>query len=88
MLASSFADITARWTVGLGIEHQLLELLQAQSPLCAQQTTPEQHRINFNFIQKAYNLDYAALVRPEVVEATLTGEVSCCLSCIMNHDAP
>lgn len=63
-ITNTFDSSFSRWTVGLGIEHQLNELRVAAG-------LAEEAR----FRARARNLDYAQLVHPEVVEATLSGEV-------------
>ncbi|KAL0021755.1 hypothetical protein WJX79_004279 [Trebouxia sp. C0005] len=63
-ITNTFDSSFSRWTVGLGIEHQLNELRVAAG-------LAEEAR----FHARARNLDYAQLVHPEVVEATLSGEV-------------
>ena len=87
------AEIQARWTVGLGIEHQLNELVacvmahqslpipsqpQQESPPHPPQTQEQQQQQQQPDVVRVRdrNLDYAALVRPEIVEATLVEEVS------------
>ena len=54
-ITNTFDSSFGRWTVGLGIEHQLNELRVAAG-------LPEEAR----FRSRAQNLDYAELVRPEV----------------------
>ncbi|KAL0045339.1 hypothetical protein WJX82_004255 [Trebouxia sp. C0006] len=63
-ITNTFDSSFSRWTAGLGIEHQLNELRVAAG-------LAEEAR----FRARARNLDYAQLVHPEVVEATLSGEV-------------
>ena len=60
-ITNTFDSSFGRWTVGLGIEHQLNELRVAAG-------LPEEAR----FRSRAQNLDYTQLVRPEV-RAVLTG---------------
>eukprot|EP00891_Asterochloris_glomerata_P001752 jgi/Astpho2/1752/Aster-04173 len=62
-ITNTFDSSFGRWTVGLGIEHQLNELRVAAG-------LPEEPR----FRSRAQNLDYSQLVRPEIVESTLTAE--------------
>ena len=54
-ITNTFDSSFGRWTVGLGIEHQLNELRVAAG-------LPEEPR----FRSRAQNLDYSQLVRPEV----------------------
>lgn len=54
-ITNTFDSSFSRWTVGLGIEHQLNELRVAAG-------LPEESR----FRARARNLDYALLVHPEV----------------------
>lgn len=54
-ITNTFDSSFSRWTVGLGIEHQLNELRVAAG-------LPEESR----FRTRARNLDYAQLVHPEV----------------------
>ncbi|KAL3134108.1 hypothetical protein ABBQ32_008530 [Trebouxia sp. C0010 RCD-2024] len=62
-ITNTFDSSFSRWTVGLGLEHQLNELRVAAG-------LEEEAR----FRTRARNLDYAQLVQPEVVEATLSTE--------------
>lgn len=55
-ITNTFDSSFSRWTVGLGIEHQLNELRLAAD-------LPEEAR----FRARAKNLDYTQLVHPEVM---------------------
>lgn len=62
-ITNTFDSSFGRWTVGLGIEHQLNELRVAAG-------LPEEAR----FRARARNLDYAQLIHPEVgVRASAVG---------------
>lgn len=80
ILASAFSAVEARWTVGLGLEHQLnqlISLLGTGTDNAAEMVPTREH-----------NLDYTALVRPEVVAATLTEEVGACALSFMHDNLP
>ena len=63
-ITNTFDSSFSRWTVGLGIEHQLNELRAAAG-------LPEEAR----FRARARNLDYAQLIHPEVIIKQCTAEV-------------
>ena len=70
-ITNTFDSSFSRWTVGLGIEHQLNELRVAAG-------LSEEAR----FRARARNLDYGQLVHPEVAAISSSSRLLCCSQCL------